>query len=242
MDSISLPGSPSIGLTVAFVVLPLSLLTFWTWAAGVGSATPKRHRIIAAGILSTLAAVTWFLGKQPFLHVFAAFPPPALRVFLICFVFALSIGFSGLGRRMAGALPLPLLVGFQAFRLPLELAMARAHSEGVMPVAMSFHGRNFDILTGILAIPLFVALLKRRAGRSLVWVWNILGLALLVNVVVNAILLMPGSTTSQAESIPNVWVRYAPFIWLPTVLVTSALLGHILVIRRLCLKNSVTHP
>jgi len=236
MDGIALPGHPSTGLTAAFVVLPLTLMAFWIWAVGVGSLTARRHRLLAAGFLSMIAMATWWLGNQPFLHAFATFPPPVLRVFLVCFALTLWIGFSGFGRRIARALPLPLLVGFQAFRLPLELAMARAHSEGIMPVEMSFHGRNFDILTGILAIPLSVWLFKGLRGRAWVWIWNFLGMGLLVNVVANAILLMPGSAASRTSTIPNVWVSYTPFIWLPSLLVTSALLGHILVIRRLCFR------
>jgi hypothetical protein len=233
MDPIPLPGSPSAGLTAAFVVLPLALLVFWTWMAGVDSLTPGRHRLMAVGALSTLAMATWVLGNQPFLHVFATSPPPMLRVFLVGFALTLGIGLSRIGRRLAASAPLFVLVGFQAFRLPLELAMARAHSEGVMPVEMSFHGRNFDIVTAILAIPLALALFKGYRVRTWVWLWNFLGLALLVNVVANAILLTPGFAASRTSETPNVWVAYTPFIWLPTLLVTSALLGHILVFRLL---------
>ena len=56
------------------------------------------------------------------------------------------------------------------------------YTRGIMPMQMTYTGLNFDILTGITAIP--VALLAARGGGgSLVAAWNILGLALLINAV-----------------------------------------------------------
>jgi hypothetical protein len=37
----------------------------------------------------------------------------------------------------------------------------------------------------------------------------------------------------QRFAVPNVWVTQAPFVWLPAVMVLAALLGHILLFRRL---------
>ena len=60
----------------------------------------------------------------------------------------------GFGRRFADKLPLVALIGFQAFRLPLELVMHRAAAAGIMPNVMMFTGYNFDIVTGATALPL----------------------------------------------------------------------------------------
>jgi hypothetical protein len=233
MNELPLPINPGVGLQTGFVVLPLLLVAFWTWAAGVGSRFPLRARLIALAGLSIVLGVTFVLGKQPFLHNFQVFPPPVLRLFLACFVLTLVLAWSPIGRRLAESIPLAILVGFQAFRLPLEILMAKAHGEGLMPVEMSFHGRNFDVVTGVLAIPLAVMLLRGHSGRKLVYLWNFLGLALLINVVGTAVALMPGPQALLKSQIPNVWVSYSPFIWLPSILVTSAQLGHILVLRRL---------
>jgi len=233
MNPIPLPVEPSPLLTAGFVVLPFLLVVFWGWAAGHQASNPRRNRLIATAGMLFLLILTFILGQQPFLHVFGAFPPPVLRLFGVGFLLTLAVGWSSVGRRLAAAVPLWLLVGFQAFRLPLELLMARAHAEGLMPVEMSFHGRNFDIVTGLLALPLSFALYRGYAGRRLVTLWNTLGLALLINVVGTAVAIMPGDRQWLASEIPNVWVSYWPFIWLPSILVTSAQLGHILVMRRL---------
>ena len=55
-------------------------------------------------------------------------------------------------RASSSGLPIAALVGVQAFRLPLELVLARWKNQGVIPVQMTFEGHNFDIVTGVLAL------------------------------------------------------------------------------------------
>ena len=47
---------------------------------------------------------------------------------------------------------------------------------------MSYSGRNFDIVTGIAALLVAALLASGCGGRTLAAAWNILGLALLLNV------------------------------------------------------------
>jgi hypothetical protein len=65
-----------------------------------------------------------------------------------------------------------------------------------------------------------------------VLVWNVLGLALLVNVVVVAVLLTPRFRYFGDDQL-NVWVTYPPFVWLPAVMVLAALAGHLVIFRAL---------
>jgi hypothetical protein len=147
---------------------------------------------------------------------------------------------SRLGHTLATRSPLWLLVGLQAFRLPLELVMHAAAAEGTMPPQMTFAmvdgtwGLNYDILTGASALVLALLVRSGRAGTRAVAVWNVAGALLLLAIVVNAIASLPliaafGSDPRHVNS----WVAFAPFIWLPSVLVASALLGHLLVFRAL---------
>ena len=98
---------------------------------------------------------------------------------------------------------------------------------------MSFSGYNFDIVTGSSAIVVAALLLMRRATTSLVRAWNILGTLLLINVVTIALLAAPTPFRVFKAPPPNTWVTTAPYVWLPTVLVALAILGHILVYRAL---------
>ncbi len=144
----------------------------------------------------------------------------------------MAITYSHLGTRIVATIPLWVLVLVQAFRLPLELAMHDMYERGIMPVQMSYSGLNFDIITGIAAIPVVFLTATRRTGRSVVAAWNLLGLALLVNVVTVAILATPRFRYFGDDHL-NVWVTYPPFVWLPAVMVLAALTGHLLIFRAL---------
>ena len=69
--------------------------------------------------------------------------------------------------------------------------MHRLAERGVMPAQMSYSGRNFDIITGATAIIVSALVWSGAGGRRLVAVWNVLGLALLANIVTVAILATP---------------------------------------------------
>ena len=168
-------------------------------------------------------------------------PPTMVLLMVSILAIALGVGLSRVGGRLAAGVPLAGLVGVQAFRLPLELVMHRAYEEGLMPVQMSYSGRNFDIVTGITAIAVAGLLL---AGRMPAWgvrLWNWMGLALLVNIVVIANLSTPTPFRVFMNEPANVWISRAPFVWLPAVMVLTAFIGHIVIFRRLRRKEQPAH-
>ncbi len=172
--------------------------------------------------------------QTPWLQRWDLRPPPLLLLVPFGVVLATVLGLSSFGWRLAHGLPLWILVGFQAFRLPLELLMSAAADAGLMPVQMSFHGYNFDVVSGLTALPLAILLLDGEPHRRLVCLWNIVGLGLFLNVVVIAIASLPpfhafGTGPQQL----NTWITHFPYIWLPCVLVPAALLGHLVLMRRL---------
>ena len=63
--------------------------------------------------------------------------------------------------------------------------------------------------------------------------WNVLGTALLATIVAIVILSAPLPIRVFTEGPTNVWVTRFPGVWLPAVLVQAALLGHLLVFRKL---------
>jgi hypothetical protein len=130
-------------------------------------------------------------------------------------------------------LPLAALVGFHVFRLPLELLMHSAAGAGVMPTQMSFSGWNFDILTGATALVVAPLAAFGVLPRRLLLAWNALGSVLLLVVVGIAVASTPPLLAFGADPArANTWVAYAPFIWLPTLLVPAAAAGHVVLWRR----------
>jgi hypothetical protein len=229
----------SVVLRASFVALSLvvagMLVAAVYWSSrrsGLAEPESRRRGILAAGLTVLWLAMTGLAATAGALHFTP--PPTMLLLFPIVFGLAFGIALSPLGRRIAFGLPIAVLVGYQGFRIVVELLMHRAYTEGLMPVQMSYSGRNFDIVTGITAVLLGAWLaFTRRESRGLVLLWNTLGLALLVNILVVALLSTPTPMRVFMNEPANVWISRAPWVWLPAVLVLAALCGHVLVYRRL---------
>lgn len=232
--------------TAAFIVIPVTLLAFLMWGTAVAwrrsrqrssaHASNASHAIraaLAVGLAGALwMAITWVVADSGALREWNAFPPRIGLLVLAILAISGAIAFSPLGRALAHHLPLWTSIAVQSFRLPLELAMHTMSERGVMPEQMTYTGLNFDILTGLTAIGVALALRSAVAGRRLALLWNIGGLALLINVVTIAILSTPTFAWFGQDRL-NVWVTYPPYVWLPAVMVTAALTGHLLIFRAL---------
>ena len=113
--------------------------------------------------------------------------------------------------------------------------MHRAHTEGLMPVQMSYSGLNFDIVTGSTAAMLAVTMAVRPVPLWIVTAWNWLGLGLLINIMTVALLSTPTFARFGQDRL-NVWVFYMPYVLLPAVMVLAALAGHLVVFRALSFR------
>lgn len=127
----------------------------------------------------------------------------------------------------------------QSFRLPLEFWLYSLFSAGVIGPHMTFASANPDIAVGLSA-PLLAALVQRQKWRGpvspglrwLLLAWNVMGLMLLLNVVVIAVLSTPFAFRVFTDGPANRFIAVFPFIWLPTLLVPLALMAHIVSLRR----------
>ena len=226
MTSYTLP-SPSTLLQAGFWIFALAIalsLPILTWR------TTRRR---SATFLTLGLAFGWMAltGLLTLTTAFRSFepPPPFLITVLVGVIGVVALVLSPLGKEIVGGASLAGLVLFQGFRFPLELLMHRAYTEGLMPVQMSYDGRNLDILTGMSALILGSILLWTQLPKALIWIWNVAGLGLLVNVVGVAILSTPVPFRQFHNDPPNVWILDVPFVWLPMVMVTAALFGHLAV-------------
>jgi hypothetical protein len=217
--------------TAAFLAIVAALAVLLALAARRAAGT--RGLGIAVGTLVVLLGGTLALASTGALRRFDSLPPPLLRMMLVLLAANLAFTLSRRGAAFAGALPLAWLVGFQVFRLPVELVLHAWYSQGVLPVQMTYAGRNFDIVTGLLALPLAFLVHRGRATPALLWGFNLLGLALLANIVGVAVASLPGPLQVFTEGPANRIVAEPPYVWLPAFLVQAALFGHLLLFRRL---------
>ena len=140
-----------------------------------------------------------------------------------------GLGLSPVGRRLAETIPLAALVGFQAFRLPLELVLHDWVTQGVIPGSMTWTGQNWDIFSGLLAL---VAAPLAGRFRIAARIANIMGFALLLNVMRVALLSAPVPFGWNVQ--PTMLLAFhLPYALIGPVCVGGALFGHIVLTRRL---------
>ncbi len=231
-------NEPSLLTDVLFIAIVVLVAAFYatailrtTDAAEPASSTSGLD--LAALVLALWLVAPGALAGLGLLDRYNPLPAPGLIVVLVVTIGTVALARSRAGERLATGLPLAVLVGYQVFRVPLEWLLHRLHLEGVIPVEMTYAGRNFDIVTGLTAAVLSVAIVKGCAPRLLVLAWNFLGLALLLIIVTIAVLATPTPFQVFTDGPPNLLPSMLPYVWLPTVLVQAALLGHLLVFRAL---------
>ena len=230
---------PSVAVSAGFLSIVASLFVlvpaFVRQAElKLGTEPARARRRAGAAAIATAAwlLVTAALALSGFLRDFEAVPP-RLAFLVVPAVFAcIAITLSPLGGRLARGLPVAILIGFQVFRVPMELVLHRLFSEGVIPVQMTFEGRNLDILTGLAALPFAWLAVKGNLPRWAAILYNVAGLALLVNIVTVAILSTPYPFRRFTEGPANEVIFSWPFAWLPAFVVPAALLGHLLSLRQ----------
>lgn len=146
---------------------------------------------------------------------------------------SLVVGLSPVGRWLS-LLPLPALVAFQAFRLPLELVLHSWVGQGVIPATMTWSGRNWDIISGVVA--LVAALFCRRSTTS-AWIANGVGLVLLANVIRVAVLSSPVSFGWPVAPKLEL-IFYIPYVLIIPVCIGGALIGHVALTRALLRRKN----
>jgi hypothetical protein len=196
-------------------------------------------RMAARSVILAWMAGFAALAESGTLARFDMKPPPIGLALLAVLAVSLGLGFSKVGDTFARGVPLSWLVLVQGFRLPLEWVMHRAALEGVMPVEMSFGGYNFDVITGASALIVGTLAVRGKAPRALLYAWNILGSLLLATIVTVAVLASPlFHFFGRDPAHVNTFIAQFPFVWLPAVLVSAAVFGHVVIFRALRASSS----
>lgn len=200
--------------------------------SGIPYSRSRKRITLTASVILVWLTVAGLAARMGLLLDFDSFPPPALRILGPSFVLVFFVAFSSLGAQMADGLTFSELIGFQAFRLPVELILYGFFVEGKIPVEMTFDGRNFDVLTAISAIALAPLVARGTLGRRTIWIWNAAGLALLLNVLSIAVLSVPGKLNFLKTDPPNSLPFYWPSIWI-IFCVMLAVVSHLIIFRKL---------
>lgn len=223
-------------LALVFVVYALHVAAAWesTRREGLPLLAARRTALSVATVLGVLFMLAVVTTRTAWLSDFQATPPHLVRFIGPHVMLALVVGaVSPYGRRLATSLPLAWLIGFQAFRIPVEWLLHEFYREGLAPIQITYLGRNFDILSGLTAIPVAWLVARGAAPTALIRAWNWLGVCLLGNVVGVALMSMPGPFRYFLNEPSTAFIGGFPYVFVPTLFVPTALLGHVLVFRRL---------
>jgi hypothetical protein len=183
------------------------------------------------------------LALNGFLSDFSTFPPKVPFVVLPPLISIGLLTFNPRFRNFLLHVPPQWLIYLQLFRIPVEIFLWWLFLANVLPEQMTFEGRNFDIVAGLTA-PIFGWLCygQGRYNQTLALFWNILGLVLLLNIVLIAILSLPTPLRVFMNE-PSSWrVTTFPFILLPAVLVPMAYSMHFFSLRKRWLERHLPAP
>jgi hypothetical protein len=221
---------------VVFVVAAL-LDGVYTASHGRGAAASMRTLIVAAAVGVWLTLLSFVVASG----AIAATPMPGVLLFFAASNLAgVLVAVSPVGGWLADGLPLWTLVGFQGFRLPLELVLHSWVEQGTIPATMTWTGLNLDVISGfvsVLSAGLILAWGRQDArSRAVAWLANVVGLALLVNVARVAMLSSP-LPFAWGVSPPLQLVFYMPYALIAPVCVAGALAGHIVLTRALLARS-----
>jgi hypothetical protein len=156
-------------------------------------------------------------------------------LFLSIIVGAIAFAFSRYGQTVAQDFSLVALIGFQSFRLPLELILHHWADIGTVPATMTWTGQNWDILAGVLSL-LGIPFVNKSKGVA--WAIQVIGFLLLMNVIRVVILSSPFPFAWQLEN-PIQLVAYLPYALIGPLFVGAALAGHLVTFRKLLRLQSV---
>ena len=193
-------------------------------------------------ILITWIGLLTIFSYNGFFTDFGKLPPRPALAMLIPLPFIILIAFYKTGTQLLQTVPAYWLICMQSFRVVVELLLLFAFMAGKLPVQMTFEGRNFDVITGILALPVgYLIARKKTYSSKLILAFNIIGIVLLLNILVIAVLSMPTSIRYFMNEPSNTLVGQFPFILLPGVLVPIAYTMHIFSLRQLLTKQSMVN-
>lgn len=229
-----------------FVLVTLIYLTLFVYEISKGVAQisvdngrKKRFmfNVIAVLLVWTVFVTGWSVSGK--MADFSIFPLNLLPVILIPAITAVAFLSSRLLCQALEHIPAGNLIRLQSFRFFVEVLLWLLFVANLLPVQMTFEGRNLDILAGVTA-PLVALLVSRgKLSKKALLVWNVACLALLLNIVITAILSTPSPWRVFMNEPANKVVAYFPISWLPGLLVPLAYYLHLLSIKQLLQSKKV---
>lgn len=207
---------------IIFSVFAIAMAAIVSYAMKLANVSRKWRITFAILILIfTGASLSGILQTQFF--------PLGPLLLISALVFALAFSFSSPGAKMASTFSYAALIGFQSFRLPLEIILHHWSGLGTVPPTMTWTGQNWDIVTGVVSLLVFRWV---NGNRKLAFLTNTIGAILLLNVLRVVVMSSPLPFAWSLDE-PLVLIAYFPYALIGPLFVLPALVAHIVTFRKL---------
>ena len=230
------PFHISLLLILIVVALVVLIATALNKLAVIHSA--RRNVVyLSVGLLIGWLALMALVAASGFFREFQTLPPRVAFGIVPTILVITVLSASPRVRRFLFAAPETWLIAYQVYRVPLEIVLWLLYSANLIPVQMTFEGRNFDIVPALLApFIAYLCFVKKSWPRVIAVLWNVVGFLLVVNVATTGLLSAPTPFRVFLNEPSTRFVADFPYIWIPTFLVPLALFGHVMSLLQLSKK------
>ncbi len=227
-----------VGIAFVLVTAATFLWTYQTLKAA--NLSSKLVRNISLGILTWLVIHGVLAIEGVYIENIKRIPPPLIFILVAVFGLMIIMFLTDWGKSFIDRLPVRELILLSVIRIPVELVLYVLYIHSTIPELMTFAGRNLDILAGLTApLAAYLWIKKGHAIRKIALIWNLLGLALLVNIIVHALLSAPTVFQQMAFDQPNIALPQFPYIWLAAFVAPAVFFSHLVMIRRFVTRPDV---
>ena len=224
-------------ISIIFILTTSATLLFFHWIIRDSNieAVRKRANIVLLVLMIWLIIQAGLAIGNVYSSDTTSVPPKILLFGVVPMLLTIILLFiTKKGGLFIDSLPLKNITWLNIIRIPVELVLLELFIHKAVPQLMTFEGRNFDVLSGITApFVAYFGFTKKVLNRKIILAWNFICLALLANIVINAVLSAPFFLQRFAFDQPNIAILYFPFNWLPAFIVPVVLFGHLVSIRQL---------
>lgn len=226
----------SIPLFVKIIFFLTTLLTiFIFYKSGRQAGTPVIVVLVWCLIQSIVGLTGFYTDTSTIPPRFLLLVGPPVVLIAVLF-------FTSRGKKYLDSLDLKTLSLLHIVRIPVEMVLYWLFVYKAVPELMTFEGRNFDILSGITApLVYYFGFVRKSLPNWSIIIWNLICLALLINIVASAILSAPTPFQKFAFDQPNIGVFFFPFNLLPACVVPLVFMSHLVSIRQLMEKKPINH-
>ena len=216
------------------------------WVGSARMEAPAQSRFTTATVLS-VAFIVWLALAQYagstnmyFANSDDAVPTIVFGLIIPLIMAGVGLWSSGNIARLVAAIPLPLIVAAQIYRVAGGIFLV-LWADGRLPWQFALPAGIGDVATALLAVVLAVRL-SQNAGsaRGMAYTWSFFGIADLVVAIAMGAMTSPGRPHLLSLEAPNLLITSYPLVMIPTFAVPLALMLHGIVLWRLRLETAST--